>query len=168
MTLERGIPFDTWETTFPDRLDEGVGWRNETYLATTNVEESALRARFGEPLRGVSVLDGIGPMKAWTSRFACGCELAVWAVESFAGRYVAVLSIDPDIDHVLHHFAFPTTWRIDLKDAPLPIEPWSLFRQDDNGNRFHIRDFDSKCSADCARREFEGRGHKQLYTIEKR
>jgi hypothetical protein len=164
--MNKGIPFDTWETTFPERLAEGVKWRTFE-VALSDAEFSSVRNRFGEPHPDVDFLDGIGPMKAWMSRFPCGCELAVWEVDGITGRNVRVLSNDPDLDHVLHHFALPVSWRIEPKDAPFPIERWSLFRQDDNGNRFHIRDFDSMFSAECARREFEGRGHKQLYTIEK-
>lgn len=168
MTLEHSALFDTWETTFPEPLQR-LDWRNETALFTSDVALSAIAHRFGPCVPGDDHVPGLGPSKLWISRFACGCELALLHLElAPAGRQLGVLSNDPDIDHVLHHFAFPANWRIDAKEAPLPVEIWSLFRQDDNGNRFHIRDFDSKFSADCARREFEGRGHKQLYTTEKR
>lgn len=156
MHTEKGIPFDTWETTFPERL-LGIEWRNEIAVFTSDVDLDAVVKRFGMRIPSADVLEGLGPMQLWLARFPCGCELALVHLElAPQGRQLGVVSNDSDLDHVLHHFALPITWRIEPKDAPFPIERWSLFRQDDNGNRFRIRDFDSMFSAECARREFEG------------
>ena len=165
--MNKGIPFDTWETTFPEPI-EGVRWKNELPAFTSDIDLSLVVNRFGPRVPGADELDGLGPMQLWIVRFPCGCEIVLRHLELAPKPHrLGVVSNDPDLDHVLHHFALPVTWRIEPKDAPFPVERWSLFRQDDNGNRFHIRDFDSMFSAECARREFEGRGHKQLYTIER-
>jgi hypothetical protein len=42
-----------------------------------------------------------------------------------------------------------------------------LLRQDDNGNRYEMARFETREAADRAAAEFEARGHKQLYYIER-
>lgn len=44
--------------------------------------------------------------------------------------------------------------------------PWSLLRQDDNGNRFEMARFATREAAERAAEEFQARGHKQLYYVE--
>jgi len=48
-----------------------------------------------------------------------------------------------------------------------PNAKWALWRQDDNGNKFHIKDFENESEADSKALEFEARGHKQTYWVEK-
>lgn len=43
--------------------------------------------------------------------------------------------------------------------------PWELWRQDDPGNQFKIRGFDTEEEANEAMVEFEERGHKQMYWV---
>ncbi len=43
---------------------------------------------------------------------------------------------------------------------------WAVWRQDDNGNRFLVRDALSKDDAHQTALRFEARGHKQTYWIE--
>ena len=43
---------------------------------------------------------------------------------------------------------------------------WSLWRLDDNGNRYMIGTFPDKTEAEKTMQEFESRGHKQMYWIE--
>jgi hypothetical protein len=43
---------------------------------------------------------------------------------------------------------------------------WELWRQDDNGNRFVIRRFDSAEAAAAEQRRFEALGHKQTYWVQ--
>lgn len=47
------------------------------------------------------------------------------------------------------------------------LMPHELWRQDDNGHRFLIENFPCKADAIKAMKDFEGRGHKQTYWIEK-
>lgn len=53
--------------------------------------------------------------------------------------------------------------------GPAPGErgPWLLLRQDDNGNRYEMARFETREAADRAAAEFQARGHKQLYYIER-
>lgn len=59
-----------------------------------------------------------------------------------------------------------------MADPDLPLEVpdtrdrWTVYRQDDNGNRFMMKDNLSKEDADQMVAMFEARGHKQLYWAE--
>jgi hypothetical protein len=46
-------------------------------------------------------------------------------------------------------------------------KPWALKRQDDNGHVVEIDRFREKEEAERVKDEFEQRGHKQLYFVEK-
>jgi len=46
-----------------------------------------------------------------------------------------------------------------------PLAGWSVWRQDDNGNRFSIRAGLTREEAEQMCRDFEARGHKQLYWV---
>ena len=48
----------------------------------------------------------------------------------------------------------------------LAVEPWSLWRQDDNGNRARIETFGTREAALARQAEFESRHHKQIYWVE--
>jgi hypothetical protein len=43
---------------------------------------------------------------------------------------------------------------------------WTVYRQDDNGNRFVVQKHLSREEAERVVEEFEARGHKQLYWAE--
>ena len=43
---------------------------------------------------------------------------------------------------------------------------WRLMRQDDNGNRYSVADFPTPDEAEQARRQYEARGHKQIYWVD--
>jgi hypothetical protein len=44
---------------------------------------------------------------------------------------------------------------------------WSLWRQDDNGNRFEVRRDQVRDEVERLKAEFGARGHKQVYWIER-
>lgn len=48
-----------------------------------------------------------------------------------------------------------------------PPDGWTLWRQDDNGNRFVIARFGAREAADAEQRRFEALGHKQTYWVER-
>lgn len=52
--------------------------------------------------------------------------------------------------------------------SPEPIrqEMWSVYRQDDNGNRFVVSTQLNREEAELLVAEFEARGHKQVYWVE--
>jgi hypothetical protein len=41
-----------------------------------------------------------------------------------------------------------------------------LMRQDDNGNRYRVADFPTHDEAEQARKQYEARGHRQIYWVE--
>ena len=43
---------------------------------------------------------------------------------------------------------------------------WSVWRQDDNGNRFELAREITRKAAEAEVKEFEERGHKQAYWVE--
>ncbi|MEV0096094.1 SPOR domain-containing protein [Streptomyces sp. NPDC050738] len=45
--------------------------------------------------------------------------------------------------------------------------PWLVIRQDDNGNRYRVGRYASKGEADQVVTTLDGRGHKQLYWVER-
>lgn len=42
---------------------------------------------------------------------------------------------------------------------------WTLWRQDDHGHRFAVASFATEAAAVAARRDYEARGHKQVYWV---
>ena len=44
---------------------------------------------------------------------------------------------------------------------------WVLWRQDDNGNRDLVAVFDSRAEAEARCEEYERKGHKQMYWVER-
>ncbi len=48
----------------------------------------------------------------------------------------------------------------------MPDPHWTVWRQDDNGNRFLVSSHPTEAEARRAAAELEARGHKQLYTVE--
>ncbi|MEV4414311.1 hypothetical protein [Catellatospora sp. NPDC049609] len=54
------------------------------------------------------------------------------------------------------------------QDEREPAQPWVVWRQDDNGNRFEVRRCATREQAETLAAEFEARGHKQLYWVAER
>jgi hypothetical protein len=46
-------------------------------------------------------------------------------------------------------------------------ETWAVYRQDDHGNRFVVKSGLGRAQAEQLAREFESRGHKQMYLVER-
>ena len=63
--------------------------------------------------------------------------------------------------------AHPLLAELILVRAGLQRERFTLWRQDDNGNRYPIETFDSIDEANASQAAFEARGHKQLYWVER-
>ena len=59
-----------------------------------------------------------------------------------------------------------SNWRI-VSCSSTSIKKWAVWRQDDNGNKFHIQDFEYEVDANFKVLEFEEKGHKQTYWREK-
>jgi UDP-N-acetyl-2-amino-2-deoxyglucuronate dehydrogenase len=54
-------------------------------------------------------------------------------------------------------------------ESPVPAPPglWTVYRIDDNGNTFVVREHLSREETDRVVAEFEARGHKQMYWAER-
>lgn len=63
------------------------------------------------------------------------------------------------------HSVFRST-QMDVEPTSGAEDLWSVWRQDDSGNRFEVARGLSHSAAEKAFKEFEKRGHKQTYWIE--
>jgi hypothetical protein len=45
--------------------------------------------------------------------------------------------------------------------------PWVVIREDDNGNRYSVGRYATRAEAEQVAARFEGKGHKQLYLVER-
>ncbi len=52
-------------------------------------------------------------------------------------------------------------------EPPDPAGPWAVYRIDDNANVFLVRDGLTRAEADRLAAEFQARGHKQTYWVER-
>lgn len=50
--------------------------------------------------------------------------------------------------------------------ATAPTVSYQLWRQDDNGGSFWIADFTTEAQAIEAQKQYEAKGHKQIYWVE--
>ncbi len=136
----------------------------------------ALVAALGEPDARDLDSNGLGPFDLFTLSFACGLEIGLWSlvitsdgapVPPGADRFTMVFASEHDYAHLAHHL--PVTLRhVCMTVGYTQISahrPWSLTRQDDNGNVFFIDRFSSRCEADAALAKFEALGHKQTYFV---
>jgi hypothetical protein len=55
---------------------------------------------------------------------------------------------------------------VERQPPPEPPGTWSVWRIDDNGNTFLVREWLSRDEAERLAAEFEARGHKQMYWVE--
>lgn len=97
------------------------------------------------------------------SRFL-GYKLAVGIEEGFSGSKYIRKTIIEEFPNVPLLDSLPETCgrTLELLDNSREYELW---RQDDFGNRFKIGTFTDINSAEKTRKEFEDRGHKQMYEI---
>ncbi|SES14158.1 hypothetical protein SAMN04487983_103292 [Streptomyces sp. yr375] len=53
-----------------------------------------------------------------------------------------------------------------MNDSTISL-PWLVIRQDDNGNRYSVGRYATRAEAQETADTLEGRGHKQLYWVER-
>ena len=53
-----------------------------------------------------------------------------------------------------------------MNDSTVPL-PWLVIRQDDNGNRYRVGRYATRAEAQKIADSLDGRGHKQLYWVER-
>lgn len=135
-----------------------------------------MEARFGKPHWTDLDSNGVGRFDAWALRFACGHEVTLWLFHQLElGRDcqphelapVEIHADDTERGHTCFHLGVDrdslSLWEPDAGyDGPLA---WRVRRQDDNCNQYELARFSSRCEAEAVARQFEARGHKQLYWV---
>ena len=82
----------------------------------------------------------------------------------------------PEPEHALLHLDIPServTWRGDRERTArtrreTTPESWTVWRQDDYGNRFAMDVLATERTARCLARTYEARAHKQGYWVERK
>ena len=156
-------------------LRDGVSWKSPP-LVSFVASRSLLVGHLGEPVERSVDTNGLGPADVWALRFRCGLEITVFASliandgrrrAPDEGTHVEILANDADVEHIVAHIPFPPGELGWWGDPPVPRErKWRVLRQDDNGQRFVLGSFSSRCEAERVVAEFESRGHKQTYWAE--
>lgn len=75
-------------------------------------------------------------------------------------------TLSNDLDEVLEVLGL-TLKNLTWFDESIKLQPYELWRQDDNGHKFLIETFSCRADAVKAMKEFEARLHKQTYWVEK-
>jgi hypothetical protein len=126
--------------------------------------------RRAQALEAEADWEGLGPHDRWQVHAPCGVELSIWRSHVEAPHIGKVCANTLDLDHILFHLPFAVgeigRW-VPALLAPLPRE-WQVVRQDDHGTRYEMGAFTSQCEAEAIVREFETRGHKQTFWVERR
>lgn len=154
-------------------LPEGVTWRREP-LFDLVIRRSELIDRFKDPQHVGLDSGGIGLFDAWTMRFSCGLEVALWCFEGAQGRpsdrptFIPVRADSADRRHVAFHLGFVGAERYVHPEYEGRDEPdrWRVLRTDDNGNDYEVARVSSSCEASRIAEAYEARGHKQFYWID--
>ncbi len=114
-----------------------------------------------------------GPTLYWGFEYVCGLQIVLEF--HLSKDFVNICADLPEMDHILSHLALPqkNIWRRSSDDAQLTqihtmhnLE-WALWRQDDNGHKEIIKNYEWEREAYCQLKEFEKLHHKQTYWIEK-
>ncbi|MCA9719512.1 MAG: hypothetical protein H6713_38340 [Myxococcales bacterium] len=111
-----------------------------------------------------------------TSRALAGGRWLVVRPHPDGGSALHVLTDEPgDVDATALLSAALEALLLDVDDlvathpevtrARLPT--WTLWRQDDNGNRFRMRRYRCRALAEREAEAYEARGHKQTYWVER-
>jgi hypothetical protein len=61
--------------------------------------------------------------------------------------------------------AFTTVWPLPPHLAGVRTKGWTVWRQDDNGNRYVVSRHDTQAEAQAVAADMEARGHKQIYWV---
>lgn len=150
-------------------------------LAVFETMAATIDARFGPPSERDLDSNGIGLFDALCLRFSCGLEVGLSRFHLGAQLRTIDPAADPsrfeihanqrDLAHIAFHLEVPvemmSLW-IDRDGIPLVTAPPNaviVMRTDDNGNDVEITRLTNRCEAAALAREYEARGHKQMYWI---
>ncbi len=159
----------------------GMTWSSPPY-ATFEAIASEIEARFGPPTERGLDSSGLGLFDCYCLQFSCGLEISLWRFHLGRGlqridaaRDPSIFEIHanrPELEHALFHLGVSgdavERWT-DRDGTPLSaLAPasWIVMRQDDNGNCYEVARVTSRCEAESLMRQYEARGHKQVYWIE--
>ena len=150
-------------------------------LAVFEMMVAEFEARFGAPIERDLDSNGCGAFDAYELRFACGLEVVSWRFH--LGRWLRTVDVtrDPaafeihanqdDLAHIAFHLGVSRA-RMSLwtKADGVPVatparDAFVVMRTDDNGIEAEVTRTTSRCEADAIARDFEARGHKQLYWV---
>jgi hypothetical protein len=132
-----------------------------------------------------NVIDGAGRGDLWGYEFACGQKLLVQIPH--ASYHPGEIVFDsPEISHALRHLPFherdlePMSlealaerckdiigWYPQRRAEIESLHAYQVWRIDDNGNVFAVGEPTSERDARCIVAQFEARGHKQTYWVER-
>jgi len=156
-------------------------WSSPSY-ATFEAIASQIETRLGPPTERDLDSNGVGLFDCYHLQFACGLEIALWRFHLSrelrpidAARELSIFEIHanrPELEHALFHLGVSVdacARRADRDGTPLSAavpSSWIVMRQDDNGNRYEVARVTSRCEAESLARQYEARGHKQIYWVE--
>jgi hypothetical protein len=150
------------------RLNLPVAWARQS-LCGFSVSQSDVEVLFGPPHSHLeNSLEVAGPTDYWAFEFDCGLQVVL---EYPTGPDCLIVVADaPETDHVLNHlrlpWPLPPDQRVELQ--PKSAERWQLFRQDDNGHQFIIKEFAFEREANCELQKYESLSHKQTYWLQQK
>lgn len=119
--------------------------------------------------------DAAGPVELWFFELPWGQRITIeyhLSIEQF-NIYLGRLEIDAVLDYLgvrnTTYYLHEETIALLKNKCAICSEglgKFNLFRQDDNGNRVLMSSYESQRVADYYRKQYEDRGHKQLYWVE--
>ena len=140
---------------------------------------SALEVDLGPPQARDLDSNGMGLYDAWAMRFNCGLEVLLLAFHMDSKvqnipkdweTWVEIQANETDFPHMLAHLPFElgevSPWIPDRRTTRPP--DWTVMRQDDNGNRFEVGSYGTRCEAEIRIQRLEAGGHKQMYWVVER
>lgn len=149
-------------------------WTDFWALAAFQMDREEGERRWGPPHGERDSWHAVEEMDHWAFGFECGLEVVV----SFRkySRFWQVEGNLPEPEHALLHLDIPServTWRGDRERTErtrreTTPESWTVWRQDDYGNRFAMDVLATERTARCLAQTYEARAHKQGYWVERK
>lgn len=156
-----------------------VTWRPSSQ-AVFKTLAATIEDRFGPPSERDIDSNGLGLFDGHLLRFACGLEVTLCRYHLTGWRTIdpavepstyEIYANEHDAEHIAFHLHVATElmglW-VDRVGRPLlSTSPCNfvVMRTDDNGNEAEVKAMTNRCEAEALVREYEARGHKQLYWI---
>jgi hypothetical protein len=155
------------------RLALPLTWNNVWLLAYFYLDREEADRRWDAPHGEEDALSAGEPMDLWAFGFDCGLEVVV-SFRRLSRTWQLEANL-PELEHALLHLELPSewvSWRGDRRRSittrtDSPPESWTVWRQDDYGNRFVVDVLASERTARCLAETYEARAHKQSYWVER-